>query len=230
MNTEPQYLARVTWQDPTSGENYEFLLAEGATVTIGRLESCDISIREQHVSRQHAVINYRDGVFMITDLGSVNGVYVNDQRITEPYPLTAGDVIRLYVPELRFEAYNPDEDASAGTSEHRTQITATSPTGRAHLLITNGPQEGSIIPLLTARVTIGRATSKADWEICLQDPSVSRPHARLELIDGVWVLSDLGSANGTFVNGTPVTEKGRALRDGDVLTFGATLSLFRMGV
>lgn len=229
MNAEQQYLAKVTWEDPNSGDMYEFLLAEGATAMIGRLDTCDISIREQHVSRQHAVINYRDGVFMITDLGSVNGVYVNDQRITEPFPLAAGDTIRLYVPELRFEAYNPEMDAYSGTSEHRTMITATSSTGRAHLLITNGPQEGNVIPLLVARITIGRATSKADWEICLQDPSVSRPHARLELIDGAWVLIDLGSANGTFVNGTQVTEKGRALRDGDVLTFGATLGLFRMG-
>jgi pSer/pThr/pTyr-binding forkhead associated (FHA) protein len=39
----------------------------------------------------------------------------------------------------------------------------------------------------------------------------------------------MGSANGTLVNGTPVNEKGRPLRDGDILTFGATLVLFRAG-
>lgn len=228
MTDDAHYIARVTWDDPTTGDSYEYLLGEGATATIGRLDACDIAIREQHVSRQHAVINYRDGVFMITDLGSVNGVYVNDQRITEPYPLMAGDVIRLYVPVMRFDTVDVNVD-SPSLAEHRTLITATTPTGRAHLLVTNGPQEGNTIPLLVSRVTVGRATSKADWEICLQDPSVSRPHARMELIEGTWMLYDLGSANGTFVNGTAINEKGRNLRDGDVVTFGSTLTLFRMG-
>jgi pSer/pThr/pTyr-binding forkhead associated (FHA) protein len=48
-------------------------------------------------------------------------------------------------------------------------------------------------------------------------------------MDNVWVITDLGSANGTIVNGTPVTEKGRLLRDGDLIAFGATLVLFRAG-
>ena len=93
--------------------------------------------------------------------------------------------------------------------------------------MTNGVQEGESIPLHMRSMTIGRATSKADWEICLQDPSVSRPHARLELIDTNWVLTDLGSANGTLVNGTPVNEKGRVLHDGDMIAIGGTVAQFR---
>ncbi len=217
-------LAKVSWNDPQSGENIEFFLAEGATASIGRLESNDICIKEQHVSRQHAVINYREGLFMINDLGSANGVWVNDVRVTEPYPLTSGDEIRLYVPTLQFAAVLDEREATTGA----TLITAVTGTGRGKLLITNGPQEGTAIPLLANVITVGRATSKADWEVCLQDPSVSRPHARLELRDGVWLLSDLGSANGTLVNGTPTNEKGRMLRDGDVITFGATVTLFRI--
>lgn len=224
--TTPEMLAKISWTDPQTGSILEFVLAEGATASIGRLETNDICIREQHVSRQHAVINYRDGVFLITDLGSANGVYVNDQRIQDPFPLASGDVIRLYVPEMHFSAIVTEEEQRMAT-EHGTVITAITNTGRGKLIITNGPQEGSTIPLLLNKLTIGRATSKADWEICLQDPSVSRPHARLELEDSTWILYDLGSANGTSVNGTQVTEKGRGLRDGDVLTLGATLALFR---
>lgn len=226
-DTSTQGLAKIIWTNPETNETQELTLAEGATASIGRLETNDICIREQHVSRQHAVINYRDGIFMITDLGSANGVYVNDRRINEPFPLASGDVIRLYVPEFRFAALLTDAERQA--TENGTFIGAITNSGKGRLIITNGSQEGNSIPLMLRKVTVGRATAKADWEIGLQDPSVSRPHARFELVDNSWILFDLGSANGTSVNGTPVNEKGRALRDGDVISFGATMSLFRGG-
>jgi pSer/pThr/pTyr-binding forkhead associated (FHA) protein len=221
-------LAKFTWKHPQTGDVQEFVLSEGATATIGRLATNDICIPEQHVSRQHAVVNYRDGIFMLTDLGSANGTFVNDQQLAEPFPLAHGDVIRLYVPILQFSAVVTDEDQRKA-EEQGTLITASVSTGKGKLIITTGPQEGHTILLMLSKVTVGRATSKADWEVGLQDPSVSRPHAKLELVDTTWILYDLGSANGTLVNGTPVNEKGRPLRDGDILTFGATLVLFRAG-
>jgi pSer/pThr/pTyr-binding forkhead associated (FHA) protein len=221
-------LAKITWADPKTGETKEYVLMEGATASIGRLESNDIWIPEQHVSRQHAVINYRDGIFMITDLGSANGTFVNDQRLDGPFPLASGDTIRLYVPVLNFSAVVSQADAQHA-QESGMFIAVTTNTGRGKLVITTGPQEGTVIPLVIKKVTVGRATSKATWEVALQDPSVSRPHAQLELVDRTWVINDLGSSNGTLVNGTPVTEKGRALRDGDIIAFGATLVLFRGG-
>ena len=228
MSDSSLSFAKVTWEHPQSGAIQEFVLSEGATATIGRQAGNDICIPEQHVSRQHAVINYRDGIFMISDLGSANGTFVNDRQLSEPFPLASGDEIRLYVPTLKFSAAVTEED-HRNAEEHGTLITATISTGKGKLIITTGPQEGSTIPLLLNKVTIGRATSKADWEIGLQDPSVSRPHARLELVDNNWIVYDMGSANGTLVNNTLVNEKGRALRDGDILTLGATIALFRTG-
>jgi pSer/pThr/pTyr-binding forkhead associated (FHA) protein len=225
---QPLSLAKITWKHPQTGDIQEFVLSEGATATIGRLATNDICIPEQHVSRQHAVVNYRDGIFMLTDLGSANGTFVNDQQLSEPFPLAHGDVIRLYVPILQFSAVVTDEDQRKA-EEQGTLITASVSTGKGKLIITTGPQEGHTILLMLNRVTVGRATSKADWEVGLQDPSVSRPHAKLELVDTTWIVYDMGSANGTLVNGTPVNEKGRPLRDGDILTFGATLVLFRAG-
>ncbi|MBC6936717.1 MAG: FHA domain-containing protein [Chloroflexi bacterium] len=165
---------------------------------------------------------------MIDDLGSANGTFVNDQLITESFPLASGDIIRLYVPMLYFSATVTEED-QRNAEEMGTLITATISTGKGKLIITTGPQEGTTIPLLLNTITMGRATSKASWEIGLQDPSVSRPHARLQLVDNTWVIHDLGSANGTLVNNTPVTEKGRPLRDGDIMTLGSTILLFRAG-
>jgi pSer/pThr/pTyr-binding forkhead associated (FHA) protein len=227
-SNQPLSLAKITWKHPHTGDIQEFVLSEGATATIGRLATNDICIPEQHVSRQHAVVNYRDGIFMLADLGSANGTFVNDQQLAEPFPLAHGDVIRLYVPILQFSAVVTDDDQRKA-EEQGTLITASVSTGKGKLIITTGPQEGHTILLMLNRVTVGRATSKADWEVGLQDPSVSRPHAKLELVDTTWMLYDLGSANGTLVNGTPINEKGRPLRDGDILTFGATLVLFRAG-
>jgi len=228
MSDEPRNLAKIIWRDLLTGEVQEFVLTEGATASIGRLETNDICIKEQHVSRQHAVVNYRDGIFMITDLGSANGTFVNDQKLVSPFPLASGDIIRLYVPMLQFSAAVSELDRTMA-EQKGTLITALSSTGRAKLIVTTGPQEGNTIPLLLNKVTIGRATSKAEWEICLQDASVSRPHARLEVVDDAWVLTDLGSANGTKVNGSDVTEKGRVLHDGDVVSVGSTVALFRAG-
>lgn len=228
MSDSPAALAKVIWKHPQTEVVEEFVLTEGATAMIGRQVGNDICIPEQHVSRQHAVINYRDGIFMITDLGSANGTFVNDMQLTEPFPLASGDEIRLYVPTLTFSAAVSPDDARQA-EEKGTLITATISTGKGKLIITNGPQEGQVIPLLLAKVTIGRATSKADWEVGLQDPSVSRPHARLELVENNWVIFDLGSANGTLVSNTPINEKGRPLKDGDIITLGATIVLFRAG-
>lgn len=221
-------LAKIVWQDPQTGLRRELVLTEGATATIGRSSGNDIHIPEQHVSRQHAVVRYTDGIFMISDLGSANGTFVNDEQITEEFPLFSGDKIRLFVPELVFSAAVSDEDV-ASAEEQGTLITATVSTGQGKLIISSGPQEGQVIPLLLKDLRVGRATSNSDWEIALQDAAVSRPHARLQLVDDVWMLYDLGSANGTFVNDTPVNEKGRPLRDGDILTLGTTIAVFRAG-
>jgi len=226
MPEQRQGLAKLTWVDPRTGDRQEFVLSEGATASIGRQENNDICIPEQHVSRQHALVTFRDGIFMITDLGSANGTFVNGKQLDQPFPLASGDNIRLYVPELQFSAVVSDEDARYA-QEHGTLITATNNSGKVRLVITTGPQEGNIIPLLLDKITIGRATSKASWEVSLQDPSVSRPHARIERVGQVWSIVDLGSANGTIVNNTPVPEQGCVLKDGDLIAMGTTLVLFR---
>src|SRR5260221_14053903 len=110
MVGQTQGIAKITWEDPTNHERREFVLIEGATASIGRSSTNGISIPERHVSRQHAVIAFRDGIFTIADLGSANGTFVNDRRLTDPFPLAHGDIIRLYVPVLNFSAMVTDED------------------------------------------------------------------------------------------------------------------------
>ena len=222
----PTKLAKITWTHPETGAYETHVLVEGATATIGRASGNDIFIPDKHVSRQHAVITYRDGVFLISDLGSVNGTFVNENRIDEAFPLFSGDQIRLYVPVLEFSAADDEEVRQARQTGNLS--TAPLSQGSGQLIITTGSQEGQIIPLLLNTVTVGRAITNATWEIGLQDPSVSRPHARMERQDGKWVLIDLGSANGTRVNTEKLPEgEQRILKDGDIIAFGATMVLFR---
>ncbi|MEM6284989.1 MAG: FHA domain-containing protein, partial [Chloroflexota bacterium] len=231
-------MAKLTWTNPKTNETEEYILYEGATATIGRLAANDICIPEQHVSRDHAVISW-DGQwngFVIKDMSTANGTYVNDREIREPTLLVHNDEIRLYVPTLHFSNLLSEHIASVTGSidgrpitavERGTLITAVANTSKGKLIITTGPQEGNTIPLLLETLMVGRATSTADWEIALQDPSVSRPHARLDLIDWQWHVTDLGSANGTLVNNKPISDKPHPLKDGDIVAFGATMALFR---
>jgi len=72
-------------------------------------------------------------------------------------------------------------------------------------------------------IIIGRAT-KVD--LTLQDPTVSRNHARIEIIDGIPVLIDLGSLSGTQVNGKKITKTG--LKSGDTIQVGDTQLFFKV--
>jgi len=230
MSNQAEGLAKVTWDDPETGDMREFVLAEGATATIGRSPNNTIPIPERHVSRQHAVISFRDGIFMVADLGSANGTFVNDKPLTDPYPLMHGDVIRLYVPVLLFSAIVTQEEEQKAKMTG-TMIVPVGAGGQPTLNITSGPQEGAEIPILTPSLRIGRATKNATWDISLQDRAVSRPHCEIMLNeDGAWTIKDLGSANGTVVNGVPLTpDEAHLLQDGYVISVGETTILFRLG-
>ena len=80
--------------------------------------------------------------------------------------------------------------------------------------------------VLPGRNTVGKARGQVD--ICLASKACSKQHACLEVREGVCLLSDLGSTNGTAVNGERVTL--RRLEDGDQIALGGTTRIeFRAG-
>ncbi|MFN8537010.1 MAG: FHA domain-containing serine/threonine-protein kinase [Thermomicrobiales bacterium] len=89
---------------------------------------------------------------------------------------------------------------------------------RFTLEIVQGPDQGKRIPLSEASTTIGR---HADATITLGDEQASRRHARIDLLDDILWIRDLGSANGTFVNGTQLRQP-FALSPGDTILIGNT--------
>jgi hypothetical protein len=66
----------------------------GAHVVIGRSSACQIVLGDDTVSRRHAELRYDDGRWMLRDLGSSNGTYVNGRLVTEA-EVRAGDVVHL---------------------------------------------------------------------------------------------------------------------------------------
>jgi hypothetical protein len=69
---------------------------------LGRSRDCDVVLGDANVSRRHAEIRPRGGTWVLTDLGSTNGVTVNGVRVDRPRVLSAGDVIELGTTEVTF--------------------------------------------------------------------------------------------------------------------------------
>ena len=61
---------------------------------LGRGQENEVYIRDEGLSRRHAQIEFRDGGYWLTDLGSTNGTFVNGTKLTAPRRLQAGDAIR----------------------------------------------------------------------------------------------------------------------------------------
>jgi DNA-binding response OmpR family regulator len=68
---------------------------EKQKVIIGRSEDCDVVLVERQVSRRHAQIRRLDSQYVLEDLGSRNGTYVNGREVTGPHILQDGDEIQI---------------------------------------------------------------------------------------------------------------------------------------
>jgi Nif-specific regulatory protein len=93
----------------------------------------------------------------------------------------------------------------------------------ARLVVISGPLEGGDFPL-SNDLSIGREKSNA---VSVEDRMLSRHHCLIHLEDSAFQIRDLGSSNGTYVNGLPVTA--HALKDGDQIRAGQSLFRFALG-
>jgi len=89
-----------------------YLLKDGTILTIGRSKSNDVVIENRGVSGHHAKIDSLDGRFLLTDLQSKNGTFVNDELITSCW-LKHGDVITIAKHTLCFDVTASEASAAA---------------------------------------------------------------------------------------------------------------------
>ncbi|MFH1746727.1 MAG: ATP-binding protein [Planctomycetota bacterium] len=91
----------------------------------------------------------------------------------------------------------------------------------ATLIVLQGPDKGKTLKTADERVLIARGGD----QLPLTDQTISRRHAELTFADGGWTLSDLNSANGTYVNGVRISKPTR-LKHGDQIRLGSTLLVY----
>ncbi len=92
----------------------------------------------------------------------------------------------------------------------------------AYLIVKSGRRVGASYPLRKKVINIGR---DSDNDIVLDDPKVSRQHAKMKLEGDSFVIYDLASSNGTFVNGQKIMNE--TLQDGDEIKIGDTIFAFK---
>ncbi|MFF1443210.1 FHA domain-containing protein [Streptomyces sp. NPDC058295] len=182
------------------------VLIPGHDYRIGRDPLSDIVIDDTRVSWHHAVLRPDGDHWTLADEHSTNGTYTDGRRVQE-WGVGPGSVIRIGSPDdgpYLVLSGRPPPPAERPSAVSMPGVTGTfrEPT--------------SVRPLPSRTVRIGRA---ADNDLVVDDLVVSRRHAELRALpDGAHEIVDLGSHNGTYLNGLPVTRA--TLDPGDIVGIG----------
>ena len=165
--------------------------------------------------------------------------YIKEKSLEKKYILTDRPVVKIERDEnlpaglLRLESEFtavPPEKAGGEKLERtqpfkfRTAVPAARPGQEGILAVDAGPDRGKIFALRKLPSVIGRSRG---CDIVLNDSTVSRRHACLDRKEGLYVITDLVSTNGTKVNGEKITGSA-VLKAGDVITVGTTVCAFRV--
>lgn len=187
---------------------------ENWETSIGRSRSCDISLKKYGtVSRFHAVLALRKDGWFVFDTDSKTGVYVNGEQIRHAARISDGDTVSFGNAVMKFSSHGygeetEGEDAQAVDFTNATRLVNLADKSAYYL-------NGSCL--------FGRSRN---CNICLPMDDISKEHAEVYLTKDGWMIADLNSENGTYLNGELVFDA-YPLYDGDVITIGSYSFMFR---
>ncbi|HEY3787627.1 MAG TPA: FHA domain-containing protein, partial [Urbifossiella sp.] len=177
----------ITYPDGTTEERH----AGGRVIRMGRDAACEVAfdaVRFPKVSGFHAEIEMTPSGLVLTHKSQSNKTLLNDRPLNGSVALKIGDRVRLGITGPAIELL---EDSPAVEFANTIQADA------SHLALLRGTAESERFEVGNGGM-IGRDSMA---QFILDHPHVSRFHAQLADEDGRIVLTDLGSANGTYVNG-----------------------------
>jgi pSer/pThr/pTyr-binding forkhead associated (FHA) protein len=219
-----QELTKNAWLVVEAGrlKGRQFRL-ERDTMTVGRAEENAVGLfGDPAVQPRHAVISRAGQSWQIRSLAVAAGTRING-RVVETVELHDNDTIELGGYVLRFHLRGGAPTSRAAEASRPAGIATPAHGGDSRegpsLIDANGIRHRLKDGVPT---TLGRAV---DNDIVISDPSVSRHHARLVIVDGAAELRDLGSQNGTFVGDRRITAT--RLAEGDTIRLGDARFTFR---
>ncbi|MGX1881713.1 FHA domain-containing protein [Streptomyces sp. NPDC055287] len=184
------------------------LISPSRDYHVGRDPLSDIVIDDARVSWHHAVLRPEADHWTLEDEHSTNGTYAGGKRIHES-DVGPGSVIRFGSPADGPQAVLLGHGLPPPAPERPSAVSMPSATGTFR-------QPTTVRPLPVRTVRIGRA---ADNDLVVDDLIVSRRHAELRARpDGTYEIADLGSHNGTYLNGQPVSVA--LVSPGDIVGIG----------
>ena len=226
MNNSSDF--KLIQKEGTSQKEFELTRSE---IVIGRDPNVDLTFPSPAVSRRHAKLTRQGEGYLLEDLGSSNGTFVNGERLSTRRLLKAGDQIRFgQAITLTFEApagvkatvarstpVMPDKNLQT-VLEADVDLEQLDTSAPPKLLVTVAGGSAQTYNLTRSVLTIGRGEGN---DIVISSQIVSGQHARLERENGGFKLVILPQArNPVLFEGRPL-EGARVLQHGDILRIGS---------
>jgi len=214
---------------PVSHPELDDIVIVNGLFHVGRLEQPFSDYPEaliESLSRRHARIFMQDSTPYIADLGSSNGTNINGKPLKEaPSQLQHGDLID-FAGDLSFHVSLASE-----ASDERTRL-VTQPPGIHLSMSSENTSVDSILvsefPFLISKDS--EAFSKYKELVPEELGFLSRRHAHIYEQNGGLYIEDLGSTNGTFLNGERINEHKKILSSGDLIGLGGEYFVFKLGI
>jgi ABC-type multidrug transport system ATPase subunit/pSer/pThr/pTyr-binding forkhead associated (FHA) protein len=170
----------------------------GQVVSVGRSKDAQVTVNNNVVSGEHAQLLFdANGDLHVIDLNSTNGTFLNDRKLEPgvPYQIRTNDVLKLAGDKGVKLVFNPD-DYEPISKERKS---SSDNTGDNNFSTTNILEKFELKRL----IIVGR---NPECDVFLGHQSISRQHASIEKRgSNDFVITDLNSTNGTFVNGRRVS-------------------------